>query len=143
MADDSVPATPPDRVVPPEDESFWAAIDEGRLDLVRCDACGAYSGFARSCVVCGAREFSWVPATGEGEVVSFVTFRRPYDRFFAEMVPYNVAVVRLDEGPDLLTNICDVDVDQIEVGMRVRIVVRERGHNLIPLAVPVPTGPSS
>jgi uncharacterized OB-fold protein len=131
---------PPDRVVLPEDEPFWAAIDEGRLDLVRCDACGAYSGFARSCVACGARAYSWVPAAAEGEVVSFVTFRRPYHRYFGDMLPYDVAVVRLEEGPDLLTNVCDVDVEEIVVGMRVRIVVRDRGKSRIPVAVPITSG---
>jgi uncharacterized OB-fold protein len=136
MAEDSSPE-PPDRVVLPEDELFWAAVDEGRLDLVRCDNCGAYSEFARSCVECGARAFTWVPASGEGEVVSFVTFWRSYHPYFAEMLPYDVAVVRLDEGPDLITNVVDVEPKAVEIGMRVRIEIRERGQCRIPIAVPM------
>lgn len=131
---------PPSRVERPEEAGFWQAIDEGRLDLFRCDDCGAWSGFARSCVTCGSPRHSLAPASGRGLVRSFAIFHRPYHKYFAAEVPYNVAVVALEEGPDLLTNVVDVELAELVVGMPVEVVVRERGGAKIPQAVPVRSG---
>ena len=128
--------TPPERVELPEDEPFWRAVDAGRLDLVRCDDCGAWSGIARSCVVCGSTAYSWAPASGRGTLRTFAVFHRPYNRYFGQRLPYNVAVIALEEGPDLLTNVVGVELDALAVGMPVEIVMRPLGDSLIPQAVP-------
>jgi hypothetical protein len=129
-------AGPPEPSVLPEDEPSWQDIEAGRISLVKCDACGAWSGFARSCVACGAREYSWHPASGLGVVRSFVVFHRPYHPYFATQLPYNVAVIELDEGPEMVTNVVDVPPEEIEIGMKVRLVARKIGEHSIPQAAP-------
>jgi uncharacterized OB-fold protein len=123
----------------PEEADFWQHVDRGELALVRCDACGAWSGFARSCVVCGSPRYSWHVVSGRGTVSSVAVFHRGFHPYFEAELPYNVVVVALDEGPDLLTNVADISPEEVEVGMQVQIVMRRRGDGLIPQAIPLGT----
>jgi len=119
---------PPRRVVSVEDRPFWDAIDAGNFMLARC-SCGAYYARLQACLRCGAdaSTMKWTPASGRGTVRTFVVFDKPYHPYFAERLPYVVGVVALEEGPEIMTNIIDVDVSAVEIGMPVRIVIHERG----------------
>lgn len=132
MTDTPPPTPPPRRQVAIEDQPFWAAIDAGRLVLARC-ACGAHYARAQACLRCaaGATSLQWRPACGRGVVRSFVIFERAYHPFFAGQVPYVVAVVALEEGPELITNLVDVAVTEAAIGMRVRLqIVTCGGQNI-------------
>jgi uncharacterized OB-fold protein len=120
---------PPERCDDAADAPFWDAIDRGELVLARCTACGEYYARCQACTVCGAgaRDSEWVPASGRGTIRTFAVFHRAYHPFFAALVPYNVAVVALEEGPELLTNVVGCRNEELAVGMRVRIVIRDRG----------------
>ena len=123
---------PPRRVVAVADQPFWDAIDAGRLVLARCP-CGAHYARLQACLACnaGAPSLRWVPATGTGTVRTFVVFDKPYHPYFEGRVPYVVAVVTLDEGPEIVTNVIDTDVPAVAIGMPVRIVIGERGGQAI------------
>ena len=66
--------------------------------------------------------FAFKTVSGRGKVFSFVTFHRVYRPAFAEDVPYVVALVQLDEGPRLLTNILDISPDDVRCEMPVEVV---------------------
>ncbi len=125
-----IPAPP--RIVPIEDQPFFDAIDAGNFVLARC-ACGAYYARLQACLQCNAsaKSLSWVPASGLGTVRTFVVFDKPYHPYFKGLVPYVVAVVTLGEGPEILTNVIDVEVSAVAIGMRVRIVIGDRGGQKI------------
>jgi uncharacterized OB-fold protein len=131
MVDKETQATPvpPRRVVSVEDRPFWDAIDAGNFVLARC-TCGAYYARLQACLQCGAdaRALTWTQASGRGTVRTFVVFDKPYHPYFAERLPYVVAVVALAEGPEIMTNLIDADIAAVEIGMPVRIVIRERGE---------------
>ena len=118
----------PARIVAVEDQPFWAAIDAGEFRLARC-RCGVWYPRTQACLACGAGAdaLTWLPAVGTGTVRTFVVFDKPYHPYFAERLPYVVAMVTLAEGPEILTNVIDVDVDHVCIGMPVRIVIAERG----------------
>jgi uncharacterized OB-fold protein len=124
--------SPPKRVVPVEDQPFWDALDAGNFVLARC-TCGAYYARSQACLQCSAdaRALTWAPASGRGTVRTFVVFDKPYHPYFKERTPYVVAVVTLEEGPEITTNIIDIDVTTVEIGMPVRIVIRNRGEHKI------------
>jgi uncharacterized OB-fold protein len=124
--------SPPLRVVPVEDQPFWDALDAGSFMLARC-TCGAYYARSQACLQCGAdaRALTWVSASGRGTVRTFVVFDKPYHPYFKERIPYVVAVVTLEEGPEITTNIIDTDVTNVEIGMPVRIVISNRGEHKI------------
>ena len=134
MSDKETQATPapPRRVVPVEDRPFWDALDSGNFVLARCP-CGAYYARSQACLQCGAdaQALTWVPASGRGTVRTFIVFDKLYHPYFKERTPYVVAVVALEEGPEITTNIVDTDVTNVEIGMPVRIVISNRGEHKI------------
>ena len=127
-----IPPSPPRRVAAVEDQPFWNAIDAGTFVLARC-TCGTYYARLQACLQCGAdaNALTWVPASGRGSVRTFVVFDKPYHPYFEERLPYVVAVVTLEEGPEITTNIVDTDVSAITIGMPVHIVISDRGGQKI------------
>jgi len=117
----------PRRVIAVEDAPFWQALDEGVFKLARC-ACGAWYARTQACLRCGssASQLEWLPASGHGEIKTFVIFDKPYHPWFATRLPYVVAVIALAEGPELLTNVIDMPVDEVAIGLPVEIVIVER-----------------
>lgn len=97
-----------DRPVAPADgvtQAWWEATRHRMLVVQRCDACEAVQHYPRPvCTSCGLAEgFTYAEASGGGTIYSFtVVHRAPHEAFTP---PYVVALVRLDEGPVLLTNI--------------------------------------
>lgn len=84
---------------------WWEATRQRILLIQRCDTCEARQHYPRPvCTSCGLAEgFRYEEAAGAGTIYSFTEVQRaPHDAFNA---PYVVALVRLDEGPTLLTNI--------------------------------------
>ena len=122
-----IPPSPPRRVAAVEDQPFWNAIDAGTFVLARC-TCGTYYARLQACLQCGAdaNALTWVPVSGRGSVRTFVVFDKPYHPYFEERLPYVVAVVTLEEGPEITTNIIDTDVSAITIGMPVHIVISDR-----------------
>jgi uncharacterized OB-fold protein len=107
----TIPAPP----VSPETKPFWDAARGGRLLLKRCEACGEPHYYPRTiCPFCGSDRTVWVESSGRGTIYSYSVFRRA-------PVPYAIAYVTLEEGPTMLTNIVDADLDAIRIGQRVRL----------------------
>jgi len=125
-------SSPPVRVIAVEDQPFWDALDAGTFMLARC-TCGAYYARSQACLQCGAgaQALTWEPASGRGTVRTFVVFDKPYHPYFKDRTPYVVAVVTLQEGPEITTNIVDTDVSNVAIGMPVRIIVGNRGEHKI------------
>ncbi len=128
----------PAPVVTVENAGFWQGVNDGEFRLAKCQVCGGADLEDQACVMCGAHERRWEAASDLGSLKSFVVFQRAYNPYWAMQVPYNVCIVSLDDGPDLLTNVADADVDALEIGMRLQIVIRPRGEFHAPVAVPVP-----
>ena len=104
-----------------ETEPYWQAVNEGRLMVQRCTVCGRSQLYPRwRCLRCRG-EVEWVDAGGGGTVYSFTVIRQNFSRSFKHLIPYVVALVDLDEGPRLMTNLVGVDPDDVEIGMRVRV----------------------
>jgi uncharacterized protein len=125
-------SAPPTRVVASADRPFWDAIDAGHFVLARC-ACGAYYTRLQACLSCqgSAEAVSWVPAAGTGTVRSFVIFDKAYHPYFATLLPYVVAIITLQEGAEILTNVIDAEPAAVRIGMPVRIVITDRGGQKI------------
>jgi uncharacterized protein len=87
----------------PETMHFWEGTRAGELRLQRCDSCGkTYFPPRPFCPACASREVSVFRASGKGRLYSYVIHHRPVPGFTP---PYAIAVVELDEGPRLMTNI--------------------------------------
>jgi uncharacterized OB-fold protein len=119
-------ATKPAKPVPrpaPESIPYWQAAKEHRLSLPRCQACERFwFPPSRSCPHCLSADFAFEDVSGRGKVYSFVTFHRPYHPAFEAEVPYVVALVELEEGPRLLTNILGARPEDVRCDMPVEVV---------------------
>lgn len=121
-----LPARAPE--VTAETEPFWRATAEGRLVLQRCDACRTFIWYPRGfCPDCGGTSTSWEQASGRGTVYSFTVTRRGQGQW-RDAGPYVLAYVELAEGPRLMTNIVDCDVEDVHVGQRVAVVFHDTGE---------------
>jgi uncharacterized OB-fold protein len=131
-------AAPPLPEPSAESAPFWAAAKERRLLIPRCNSCGSiWFPPTHACPSCGSVDRSWVEASGRGTVFSFVVVHRIYHPGFAGKVPYVVAVIELEEGLRLLSNVVGVAPDQVRCDMPVRVTFEERrGDMIIPQFVP-------
>jgi uncharacterized OB-fold protein len=112
--------------VTPLTQPFWDGAADHELWIQRCRACGSHLFYPRHlCTSCGAPEPAWVQASGRATVFTYTVARKPTHPAFAASVPYVIAVVELDEGPRMTTNIVHVDPDAVTIGMRVQVTFEE------------------
>ncbi len=115
----------------PESRAFWEGTKAKKLMLPRCDACGQF-WFPPSerCPHCLSLNFGWHETKGEGRIYSFVVYHRVYHPGFEGEVPYVVAIVELDEGPRLITNIVDAP-EKVRCDARVRVHFVDAGPDVV------------
>jgi uncharacterized protein len=114
--------TPP-RILGFYDEPLWRFLkEEGRLRLQCCRACGAWRyPPGPTCHECLAPDCDWKPVSGDGELLSWIVFRKQY--LPAYPAPYNVIAVRLDEGPTIISNLVEQPEGERLIGRRVKLKV--------------------
>lgn len=106
----------------PTTAPFWDAAARRELVVQRCDSCGHHQFYPRPfCLACGGGDLGWAKVTGGGTVYSLTVTRIPVGPGFKP--PYPVALVELDEGPRMLTNIVN---GEAAIGDRVRLAWKER-----------------
>lgn len=109
-------------VVDPESAPYWAALKERRLILKHCRDCGRHHFYPRAlCPHCHSDALEWSDARGTGSIYSYTVARRPAGPAFKADAPYVVAVVELDEGARMMTNIVTDDVESVRIGQRVAV----------------------
>lgn len=107
---------------------YWDALERGRLLFQECEAGDRWLPPRAHCPRCLSDAISWTPAAGGARLLSWVIYHRAYDSSFERLLPYNVALVELEEGPRLLTNVVELDASGLAVGMRLRLQIeREEG----------------
>ena len=106
-----------------ESAPFWQAAREHRLAIMQCRLCDRHFFYPRAlCPHCHSSVDGWTNVSGRGTIYSFTIARRPGGAAFKSDVPYVVALVELEEGPRLITNIVTSDVDSIRIGQKVTAV---------------------
>ena len=105
---------------------FFAAAREHRLVVQRCGGCGALRFPPRElCSGCLSTEASWTQVSGRGEIFSYNVMHQIYHPAFASEAPYAVVVVKLAEGPKIISNLVDCPLEAIRIGMPVEVVFEE------------------
>ena len=126
-----------------ESREFWEDVKARRLMLQRCRACGRFRFYPRAvCPHCLSGDFERVTASGKGSLYSFTVCHRPAAEAFAANVPYVVALVDLDEGVRLMSNLIGCPPGQARVGMHVEVVFEDASPD-ITLYKFTPAGSSS
>jgi uncharacterized OB-fold protein len=114
-----------------ETQHFWDAAADGKLLIKKCTACGEPHFYPRThCPFCFSDKTEWVEASGKGTVYTYSVMRRA-------PIPYAIAYVTLAEGPTMMTNIVDCDLDSIKIGQAVRLVFKlSDGGPPVPMFTP-------
>jgi uncharacterized OB-fold protein len=108
--------------------AFWAGTAEGRFQLQRCNECDTVLWFPRRhCPSCWTENVSTFDASGKGVIYSFTVIRKGA-MLYKDAGPFVVAYVELAEGPRVMTNIVDCDVETVAVGMPVEVVFHDTGQ---------------
>lgn len=103
-----------------ETQPYWDGCKNHELRIQKCKACGHYQFYPRIyCTACMSDAVEWVKASGHGTVLSFTTVYRPVTKAFADDVPYVVALITLDEGPQMMSNIVGCAPESVTIGMAV------------------------
>lgn len=106
----------------PETMPYWEGCAAHELRLQHCDSCGQYQFYPRViCSHCMSEQLQWSVASGAAEVLSYTVVRRAVSEAYAPEVPYVVALVKLSEGPTMMTNIVHGDPEEVVVGMSVTV----------------------
>lgn len=108
-----------------ESAPFWESLQAHAMRLQRCPAGHYRYPVNPVCPRCLATGFAWEPVSGRGTMFSFTIVHQVYDPGFKGDAPYNVAVVELEEGPRMVTNITGVANDDLRIGMPVRAVYED------------------
>ena len=107
-----------DTAVNPGDQEYFDAAAAGKLMLKKCGDCGEHHHFPRAlCPFCFSDKTEWVEASGSGTVYTYSVMRRA-------PVPYAIAYVTLAEGPTIMSNIVDCDLDTVKVGQKVKVTFK-------------------
>ena len=119
----------------PETAPFWAAAAAGRLSIQRCRTCGRHYFYPRSfCPACQSADVEWTDVSGRGRLVSYVINHRPLPPADLD-VPQVIALVELEEGVRLLTNIVDSPAEPtaLPLDAPVSVAFEARGDLKVPV----------
>ena len=106
----------------PRTKPFWEAAKQHELMFQRCPECGYYRNPpAPRCPECLAVNDDWVQVSGRGKIWSFNVYHHLFSKTFEAEIPYNTALVELEEGPRLITNIVGVRNEDLRVEMPVEV----------------------
>ncbi|NIJ40548.1 hypothetical protein FHS78_000818 [Parvibaculum indicum] len=106
----------------PETQHFWDGCRDGEIRLQRCKSCDhTYFPPRDFCPACSAREVEVVKASGKATLYSYIINHRPRPDFGEE--PHSIAVVQLEEGPRMMTNIvgCPQTPEALELDMPLEV----------------------
>lgn len=106
-----------------ETEPYWRAAREGKLLVPRCSACDRAFWYPRlSCPRCWSDRIEWTEASGRGTIYSYTVIAHNDVPPFRDWLPYVVALVDLEEGVRMVTNVVGCEPRDLRVGLPVEVV---------------------
>jgi uncharacterized OB-fold protein len=121
----------------PETQHFWDGTKAGQLLLQRCDDCDhVYYPPRPFCPACSSKQITSFPASGRGTLASYVINHRPHPAFDG---PYSIALVQLEEGPRMMSNIvgCEQTPEALELDMSLEVTFEPITEDItLPLFAP-------
>jgi len=133
----------PQQALPRVDEEsrgWFEGLARHELWLQRCGSCGTIRFYPRAvCTVCLSSDVIWERASGRGTVYTFTVTHQNQAPGFREMLPYVYAIVELEEGVRVPTNVVGCPPDAVRIGMPVEVVFEDLTPEItLPKFRPVP-----
>jgi hypothetical protein len=107
--------------ITPLNKPFWDYALKSVFALQVCARCGdAHLPPSPVCPKCLSEDQFWKPASGRGTLESWVDFHRAYWDGFRDELPYRTCLVKLDEGPLIISNLVGDDA-KTRIGARLSV----------------------
>lgn len=134
--------TKPAPQVNPVARPFWDAAREGRLVVQKCEGCEELIFYPRQlCPHCHSLDLGWVEVSGRGSVYSYTVVRSNSPSYFQPDIPYVTAIIHLDEGVRMLSNVVGCDPEQVRCDMPVKVVFEKFNDEFtLPKFTPIEAG---
>jgi len=124
MADYAKPVPNPEH--PELTRPFWEAAKQHRLVIPWCGRCSEYFWYPRQvCPRCLQDGWEWAPVSGKGRLYSFTLVYQPQNPVFNEEIPYPFAMIQLDEGVRIVSNIVDCVIEDLRVDMPLEVTFED------------------
>jgi uncharacterized OB-fold protein len=120
----------------PDTAPYWEGAAAGELRIQQCTSCTRYYFYPRPfCPHCGSAEVEWRVTSGRASLVSYVINHRPVPPSDEPLV---IALVQLEEGPRMMTNVVGVEPDpaNLPLDLPLRVTFEQRGEYAIPVFTP-------
>ena len=119
---------------PPEgSDAFFEATRDHKLLIQRCSACGKHQFYPRDlCIHCGAPDVEWVEASGRGKVHTFTVIHQQGMPGWRDEVPYVAAIVDLEEGVRMTSNVVGCEPADVRIDMAVEVTYVDEGALVLP-----------
>ena len=119
--------------ITPEAQPYWDGLKENKLMLPKCDDCGKPFFYPRVlCPNCHSRNISWMQASDRGKLYSFQIAHRSLNRAFKVELPCVMAMIELEEGPRVLSNLINIEPDPsvVKCDMPVEVVFEKQNDDI-------------
>ncbi|GGL94666.1 Zn-ribbon domain-containing OB-fold protein [Nakamurella endophytica] len=109
-----------------DSQEFWASTHDHAMKLQRCDRCGRFWYYPGPvCHYCGSTAFTWTPVSGKGTIYSYSLLERARGNPFEGDVPIAIILVRLEEGPVMMSNLVDYGDGDLAVDAAVEVTYED------------------
>lgn len=130
----------------PETQPYWDGCKQNKLLIQRCRQCGRYQFYPRSVCAgpdCTSDQLEWVESKGRGRVKSYTASYVPGAPGFENELPYVVAIITLEEGVQMLSNVVACPPDAVYCEMPVEVVFEDVTPDItLPKFRPMADGPA-
>lgn len=107
----------------PWSKFFWDGCKEGKLYIQHCNDCKRKIFYPKLyCPFCLSKDLIWIQASGKGQIYSYMVVYAYQPTEFEEDVPYVVAIIDLEEGVRMMSNIVDCDPEDVRCDDPVEVV---------------------
>ena len=107
-------------------QPFWDGVKQHKLLVQKCASCDKLRHTPKPlCPDCLSQEFTWAPLSGQGQVYSYTVMHRSPAPSFDGELPYVVALVELNEGVRMISNMVGCTPQEVRVGMPVKVVYED------------------
>jgi uncharacterized OB-fold protein len=115
----------------PWSKPFWDGCKNGKLLIQQCKECQRYVFYPKLfCPFCLSYDLNWIEATGKGKIYTFTVVYSYQPTEFSADVPYVVAVIDLEEGVRMMSNIVGCKPEAVKCDMDVEVVFEKVSHDV-------------
>jgi uncharacterized OB-fold protein len=117
---------------------WYAFCAKGELRFQRCSDCSRWRHPPRvHCASCGSGRWTWEQSSGNGRLYSWTITHKPLHPSFAEVTPYAVVIVELEENVRIVCSVRDLPIDSLALDLQVSIDFAPAGNDIaLPFARP-------